>query len=148
MAGEMQIQNSMALEFLSLPENVGLARVAVATFAAQVDMTLNELEEIKVAVSEAVSNAIIHGYRGEANGTVRVAAERTITGLTITVEDQGCGIADVALAMQPAYSTDPERMGLGFAFMQSFMDDLEVTSEVDRGTRVKMFKAFKGDTER
>ncbi|WXJ87462.1 Anti-sigma F factor [Moorella humiferrea] len=145
MAGEMQVKNSMALEFLSLPENVGLARVAVATFAAQVDMTLNELEEIKVAVSEAVSNAIIHGYRGEPSGIVRVAAERTTTGLVIIVEDKGCGIPDVALAMQPAYSSDPERMGLGFSFMQSFMDELEVTSEVNRGTRVRMFKAFKGE---
>ncbi|MGI6284668.1 anti-sigma F factor [Neomoorella humiferrea] len=145
MAGEMQVKNSMALEFLSLPENVGLARVAVATFAAQVDMTLNELEEIKVAVSEAVSNAIIHGYRGEPSGIVRVAAERTTTGLVIIVEDKGCGIPDIALAMQPAYSSDPERMGLGFSFMQSFMDELEVTSEVNRGTRVRMFKAFKGE---
>ncbi|WP_258359188.1 anti-sigma F factor [Moorella sulfitireducens] len=145
MAGEVKVENSMALEFLSLPENVGLARVAVATFAAQVDMTLSELEEIKVAVSEAVSNAIIHGYRGEPRGIVRVTVERTSAGLVITVEDRGCGIPDVAMAMQPAYSTDPERMGLGFAFMQSFMDNLEVTSEVDRGTRVKMFKAFKGE---
>ncbi|WP_338832781.1 Anti-sigma F factor [Moorella humiferrea] len=145
MAGEVQVKNSMALEFLSLPENVGLARVAVATFAAQVDMTLNELEEIKVAVSEAVSNAIIHGYRGEPSGIVRVAAERTTTGLVIIVEDKGCGIPDIALAMQPAYSSDPERMGLGFSFMQSFMDELEVTSEVNRGTRVRMFKAFKGE---
>ncbi|MBC7325131.1 MAG: anti-sigma F factor [Moorella sp. (in: Bacteria)] len=139
------MENSMALEFLSLPQNIGLARVAVATFAAQVDMTLNELEEIKVAVSEAVSNAIIHGYGGEARGVVRVAAERTAAGLVITVEDQGCGIPDVAQALQPAFSTDPERMGLGFAFMQSFMDELEVTSEVNRGTRVRMFKAFKGE---
>lgn len=145
MTGEAKIENSMALEFLSLPQNIGLARVAVATFAAQVDMTLNELEEIKVAVSEAVSNAIIHGYGGEPRGIVRVAAERTAAGLVITVEDQGCGIPDVAQALQPAFSTDPERMGLGFAFMQSFMDELEVTSEVNRGTRVRMFKAFKGE---
>lgn len=143
MAGGEQVENSMALEFLSLPENVGLARVAVATFAAQVDMTLNELEEIKVAVSEAVSNAIIHGYEGEPRGTVRVMAERTAAGLVITVTDQGRGIQDVALAMQPAYSTDPERMGLGFAFMQSFMDEVEVTSEVNRGTTVRMLKVLK-----
>ncbi|BCV21757.1 anti-sigma F factor [Moorella sp. Hama-1] len=142
MAGQ-QVENSMALEFLSLPENVGLARVAVAAFAAQVDMTLNELEEIKVAVSEAVSNAIIHGYEGQPRGTVRVTVERTGAGLVITVTDQGKGISDIALAMQPAYSTDPERMGLGFAFMQSFMDELEVTSEVNRGTRVRMLKTTK-----
>ncbi|MGI9861224.1 anti-sigma F factor [Moorella naiadis] len=143
MAGQVQVENSMALEFLSLPENVGLARVAVAAFAAQVDMTLNELEEIKVAVSEAVSNAIIHGYEGQPRGTVRVTVERTDAGLVITVTDQGKGIPDIALAMQPAYSTDPERMGLGFAFMQSFMDELEVTSEVNRGTRVRMLKTTK-----
>jgi len=145
MAGQVNVENSMALEFLSLSENVGLARVAVATFAAQVDITLNEMEEIKVAVSEAVSNAIIHGYSGEPRGTVRVAVERTDSGLVITVKDWGCGIADVALAMQPAYSTDPERMGLGFAFMQSFMDELEVTSELNQGTQVRMFKKLKGD---
>ncbi|WP_338826597.1 anti-sigma F factor [Neomoorella thermoacetica] len=143
MAGQEQVENSMALEFLSLPENVGLARVAVATFAAQVDMTLNELEEIKVAVSEAVSNAIIHGYEGKPRGMVRVTAEHTAAGLVITVTDQGRGIQDVALAMQPAYSTDPERMGLGFAFMQSFMDEVEVTSEVNRGTTVRMLKVLK-----
>lgn len=145
MAGQVNVENSMALEFLSLAENVGLARVAVATFAAQVDITLNEMEEIKVAVSEAVTNAIIHGYGGEPRGTVRVAVERTDSGLVITVKDWGCGIADVALAMQPAYSTDPERMGLGFAFMQSFMDELEVTSELNQGTQVRMFKKLKGD---
>ncbi|MDK2820050.1 MAG: hypothetical protein PWP31_15 [Clostridia bacterium] len=134
------IKNKMILEFLSVPENVGLARVAVAAFAAQVDMKLNELEEIKVAVSEAVSNSIIHGYGGDPNGMVRVEVERNEEGLVITVEDKGKGIEDIALAMQPDYSSSPERMGLGFAFMQSFMDHLDVTSEVNQGTRVRMFK--------
>ncbi|NLW06397.1 MAG: anti-sigma F factor [Clostridia bacterium] len=145
MADQVIRENSMTLEFLSLPENVGLARVAVATFAAQVDITLNEMEEIKVAVSEAVSNAIIHGYDGEPRGKVRVTAERDSSGLTITVTDWGRGIADIAQAMQPAFSTDQERMGLGFAFMQSFMDGLEVTSEPDQGTQVRMFKKYKGE---
>ena len=142
MVTKAKVKNSMLLEFLSLPENVGLARVAVAAFVAHEEVDLNDLEEIKVAVSEAVSNAIIHGYRGQPTGTVRVKAELTEEGLSIVVEDQGCGIPDVALAMQPAYSTDPERMGLGFAFMQSFMDRLEVISEVNKGTQVKMFKAL------
>lgn len=139
------INNRMNLEFTSLPENVGLARITVAAFAAQVDMTLNELEEIKVAVSEAVSNAIIHGYENKPDGMVKIYAERTGEGLLIIIEDQGKGIADVAMAMQPAFSTDPERMGLGFAFMQSFMDDIKVTSELNRGTRVKMVKNYKGE---
>jgi len=138
--GNGEVLNTMRLEFLSLPENVGLARVAVAALAAQADITLNEMEEIKVAVSEAVANAIIHGYGGEPWGWVRVTVNRLRDGLEIIVEDDGKGIPDIAQAMQPAYSTDPERMGLGFAFMQSFMDELEVTSEEGRGTRVVMRK--------
>ncbi|MDN5348307.1 MAG: hypothetical protein PWP65_1871 [Clostridia bacterium] len=141
MAGkEMAVKNSMSLEFLSLPENVGLARVAVAAFVAQVDLTLNDLEEIKVAVSEAVSNAIIHGYKDNPQGIVRVKATRFNGTLEIIVEDEGAGIADITQAMQPAYSTDPERMGLGFSFMQSFMDEVEVVSEPGQGTRVIMRK--------
>lgn len=138
--GNGQVVNSMRLEFLSLPENVGLARVAVAAMVAQTDITLNELEEIKVAVSEAVANAIIHGYGGEPRGWVRITVNRRQESLEIIVEDNGKGIADIALAMQPAYSSDPERMGLGFAFMQSFMDEVEVISEEGQGTKVIMRK--------
>ncbi len=147
MGGQVNIKNSMALEILSLAENVGLARVAVAAFAAQVDITLNQVEEIKVAVSEAVSNAIIHGYNNQPQGNVKILVERTDAGLKINITDWGRGIADIALAMQPAYSTDPERMGLGFAFMQSFMDKLEVASELNQGTQVKMFKKLKEGPE-
>ncbi|MGB9663154.1 MAG: anti-sigma F factor [Moorellaceae bacterium] len=136
----------MRLEFLSLPENVGLARVAVAAMVAQADITLSELEEIKVAVSEAVANAIIHGYGGEPRGWVRLTVNRSREGLEIMVEDEGRGIADIAMAMQPAYSTDPERMGLGFAFMQSFMDEVEVLSEEGRGTKVIMRKKLQSDS--
>lgn len=138
--GNGQVVNSMRLEFLSLPENVGLARVAVAAMVAQTDITLNELEEIKVAVSEAVANAIIHGYGGEPRGWVRVTVNRSQESLEIIVEDNGKGIADITLAMQPAYSSDPERMGLGFAFIQSFMDEVEVISEEGQGTKVIMRK--------
>ncbi len=128
----------MTLEFPAFPENIGLARVAVASFAAHTDLTLNELEEIKVAVSEAVTNAIVHAYRGMAPGMVRVCAERQGSHLVLKVEDHGRGIEDIEMAQQPAFSTDPERMGLGFVFMKSFMDEVVVESEVGRGTRVIM----------
>ncbi|KKM08892.1 ATPase [Clostridiales bacterium PH28_bin88] len=134
----------MKLEFPSLPENVGLARVAVASFAAQDDMTLNDLEEIKVATSEAVSNCLIHGYQHRPDGMVRVEVTRYDDSLAIVVEDDGSGIPDVEQATQPTYSTDPERMGLGFVFMKSFMDEVLVESEVNRGTRVTMVRKIGG----
>ncbi|WP_073239502.1 anti-sigma F factor [Desulforamulus putei] len=136
----MKILNRCTLEFTSIPENVAFARVAVAAFASQLDCTLPELEEIKVAVSEAVGNAIIHGYRNRQDKTVRVNVTIYKEGLEIRVEDSGAGIADIDLAMQPAYSTDPERMGLGFVFMQSFSDRLQVDSSPGKGTTVTMFK--------
>jgi stage II sporulation protein AB (anti-sigma F factor) len=135
-----ELINSFKLEFLSRAENVGLSRITVAAFASQLDLTLNDLEEIKVAVSEAVSNSIIHGYKENPDGIVRVAAFLYPGTLEISVEDFGCGIDDVAQALEPTYSTNPERMGLGFTFMNSFMDELQVTSEVDKGTTVRMVK--------
>ncbi|AQS58544.1 anti-sigma F factor [Desulforamulus ferrireducens] len=136
----MVVLNKCVLEFTSVPENVAFARVSVAAFASQLDCTLPELEEIKVAVSEAVGNAIVHGYGNKPNHTVRVSATIYKEGLEIRVEDTGIGIADIDLAMQPAYSTDPERMGLGFVFMQSFSDQLQVDSTPGKGTTVTMFK--------
>jgi len=136
----MRIDNQMCLEFASLPENIALSRVVVASFAAQLDFTLNDLEEIKVAASEAVSNAIIHGYQNRPDRLVRLRATRKGRTLELSVEDDGVGIADIELATKPSYSTDPERMGLGFAFMKSFMDRVEVKSEVDKGTTVTMTK--------
>ncbi|WP_333871092.1 anti-sigma F factor [Desulforamulus putei] len=136
----MKILNRCTLEFTSIPENVAFARVAVAAFASQLDYTLPELEEIKVAVSEAVGNAIIHGYRNRPDKIVRVNVTIYKEGLEIQVVDSGIGIADIDLAMQPAYSTDPERMGLGFVFMQSFSDRLQVDSSPGKGTTVTMFK--------
>ncbi len=131
-------QNEMRLEILSRPENVGLVRVAVAAFASQLEFTLGEIEEIKVAVSEAVSNSILHAYDGP--GRIGVTGRIDGQALEITVEDWGKGIPDVEEARQPAFSTDPERMGLGFVFMESFMDDLEVTSQPGKGTVVHMRK--------
>jgi len=134
--------NKMRLEFLSLPENVGLARVAVAAFVAGRDLQVNELEEIKVAVSEAVTNSIIHGYKGKTDGVISVTALLYDRLLEVVVEDQGKGMSDPQQAMQPAVSTDPERVGLGFMFMKSFMDEVDVWSEPGRGTRVKMVKVL------
>ncbi|MBX5466563.1 MAG: anti-sigma F factor [Firmicutes bacterium] len=130
--------NRMILRFLSLADNVGLARVAVAQMAGQIGFSLSDVEEIKVAVSEAVSNAIIHGYQGREDGWVEVACSVAGDELVVTVEDWGVGIADIAKAREPAYSTDPERMGLGFVFMESLMHAVVVESAPGRGTRVEM----------
>ncbi len=136
----MKIKNQMKLSFMSMPENLPLARVAAASFAAQLDFTLDDLEEIKVAVSEAVSNCMIHGYENDLNRTISITCSVFEDVLEMAVEDEGKGIADIVQAMQPAFSTDPERMGLGFTFMQSFMDKIDVQSTVNKGTRVIMSK--------
>lgn len=136
----MSIKNQMKLTFMSIPENVPLARVTVAAFAAQLEFTLEDLEEIKVAVSEAVSNSIIHGYKNDPNQSVSVICTIYPETFEISVEDNGVGIANVTEAMQPAFTTETERMGLGFTFMQSFMDKLNVESEPNRGTKVIMVK--------
>ncbi len=139
------IRNQMRLEFLSCSENVGLARVAVAAFASGVDFNLSDLEEIKVAVSEAVSNAMIHGYEGATTGTVRLSASLSNEEMEIVVEDDGKGIPDVEQAMLPGTGSDPERLGLGFVFMKSFMDEVDVWTEVGKGTRVKLLKSLPGN---
>ncbi|MBP2625592.1 MAG: anti-sigma regulatory factor, serine/threonine protein kinase [Firmicutes bacterium] len=135
----MAIKNQIKIYLQSLSENVAIARVTAAAFAAQIDFTLNEIEEIKVAVSEAVTNVIIHGYE-EQQGQIQVIMNLYENKLEYIIADNGKGIADIALARQPSYSSDPERMGLGFAFMESFMDELDVSSEVNKGTTVRMAK--------
>lgn len=132
--------NEMQIRFLSRAANVGLARVAVAGFAAQLPFSLADLEEIKVAVSEAVSNAMLHGYPGREDGWVEVRARIVGRELQLAVQDWGVGMADVNLARQPNYSSDPERMGLGFAFMESFMHGLQVESRPGAGTIVRMWR--------
>lgn len=132
--------NKLSLTFSSLPENVTIARMLASTLGAQLDLPLNELEELKVAVSEAVSNAIIHGYGNNPNYFVTLELEASPEKIIIQVIDKGCGISDIKQAMQASFSTDPERMGLGFIFMQSFMDDLKVESEINNGTKVVMVK--------
>ena len=141
----MQIINQMKLEFLSVPENEGFARVAVSAFAVQLNPTLDVLADIKTAVSEAVTNAIVHGYR-EKRGIVAIGASLTDEGmLEISVSDRGQGIADIAQAMQPFFTTQPEkeRSGMGFSVMQTFMDKVTVESALGRGTTVRMQKRLR-----
>ena len=135
--------NQLILTFSSISENVGITRLLIASVGAQLDLPLNDIEELKVAVSEAVSNAIIHGYKNNPNHIVYLNLDITGDTLKIVVKDEGCGISNVEQAMQPAFSTDPERMGLGFVFMQSFMDELQVESAREEGTTVTMMKHFK-----
>lgn len=136
----MKVINQLRMEFPSLPDNVAFARMAVAAFASQLDFTIHDIEEIKVAVSEAVANAIVHGYGNSPRGMIRVCVKITDEALEIQVEDDGKGIDNVKKALEPTYSTDPERMGLGFVFMQAFMDSLHVDSAPGKGTRVTMVK--------
>ena len=133
--------NEFSLEFPSRSSNEGFARSAAACFAAQMDPTLNELEDIKTAVSEAVTNAIVHGYP-DAIGTVTLKL-RVCPGniLELTVKDKGRGIPDVEKARQPMFTTGgAERSGMGFTIMESFMDQLLVRSLPGRGTTVTMKK--------
>ncbi|HWI61642.1 MAG TPA: anti-sigma F factor [Symbiobacteriaceae bacterium] len=133
-------QNRVVAELASVPQNVGVARLLVAMVAAQADFTVAEVDEVKLAISEAVTNAVIHGYGSEPNHTVRLEVTLHENQLDVVVSDEGRGIEDVSLAMQPAVSSDPDRMGLGFCFMESHMDSLEVESAPGRGTRVRMTK--------
>lgn len=131
--------NYLKLEFPSLSQNVGVTRLIVATFASQLDFTLAEIEEIRVAVSEAVSNCVIHAYPDKI-GIVNlelIAREGT---LEIIVRDFGKGIEDIERAKQATFSTEPERMGLGLVFMESFMDELVINSRLTEGTTVIMKK--------
>ncbi|WP_294373132.1 anti-sigma F factor [uncultured Clostridium sp.] len=136
--------NKMTLEFLSRPENEGFARVSVAAFAAQLDPTIDEISDIKTAVSEAVTNAIIHGYEGNEEGIVRIEAEIEENEICIVISDKGKGIEDIEKAMEPLYTSRPdlERSGMGFTVMDTFMDYLKVESEKGTGTRVIIKKKF------
>lgn len=128
------------MEFSARDSHVAAARLATAAFCTEQGFTFTEIEEIKVAVSEAVSNAILHGYGGDERGVVELTMTVVDDILELTVKDEGIGIEDVAKAMEPAYSSLEERMGLGFVFMSSFMDSLDVTSAPKEGTLVRMRK--------
>ena len=137
----MNRHNEMETIFISVPENESFARVVIAAFAVQMSPTVSEIADIKTAVSEAVTNAIVHGYEGT-RGMVTLHAVIDGTILSVEVSDQGRGIPNVAQAMEPFYTTHPEqeRSGMGFAVMQTFMDEVNVTSTPGSGTTVRMCK--------
>ncbi len=138
----MNNHNEMQTTFLSVAENESFARVVIAAFAVQLSPTVSEIADIKTAVSEAVTNAIVHGYEGTRGMVTLRATIQDRTLLTIEVQDSGKGIPDVSKAMEPFYTTHPEqeRSGMGFAVMQTFMDDLTVDSTPGSGTTVRMCK--------
>ena len=137
------MNNMMKIEFSALPENEKFARVVISAFFSRLNPTIEELEDVKTAVSEAVTNAIIHGYENDPNRLVclyaRIKDDRT---LYIEVVDQGIGIADIEQARRPFYTSKPEleRSGMGFSVMESFMDEVEVLSQPGSGTTIKMIK--------
>ena len=152
MSGEVKIAprrareavNSIKMKLPSLSVNESMARAAVAAFCAQTDPSATELADIKCAVSEAVTNCIVHAYRntvGVIYITVRLYADRVVE---IEIRDRGCGIADVKMARQPLYTTDAEseRSGMGFTVMESFCDKVRVSSECAKGTTVTLYKCL------
>ena len=135
--------NKVHLEFDSKSVNERFARVTVAAFATQLNPIMEEISDIKTAVSEAVTNAIVHGYEGK-EGTIYMDVEISGNKLSLRIHDDGVGIADVEKAMEPLFTTRPqeERAGMGFMFMEAFMDDLHVESEPGAGTTVFMEKTI------
>jgi stage II sporulation protein AB (anti-sigma F factor) len=136
------MRNEMHLQFSALSQNESFARVTVAAFIAQLDPTMDELTEIKTVVSEAVTNAIIHGYNNDPNGIVYISVVIDDGVVQITIRDEGVGIHDVEEARQPLFTTKPEleRSGMGFTIMENFMDEVIVHSEVNKGTTVHLTK--------
>ena len=140
-----QKRNFMRLEFSSLSKNEAFARVAVASFVSQLDPTMADLTDIKTVVSEAVTNAIIHGYENDAEQTVIIETLIENGQVEITIQDSGVGIEDIEQAKQPLFTSKPEleRSGMGFTIMENFMDHLEIISAPGEGTTVKLVKQLK-----
>ncbi len=140
----MQLINEMKLEFMSKSSNEAFGRVVAAAFASQIDPTVEELADIKTAVSEAVTNAIIHGYENNP-GIVKMHGKLFNDGIEIIISDQGKGIENVELARQPLYTSKPEmeRSGMGFTVMESFMDSVDIVSKPNMGTTITMYKKIK-----
>lgn len=138
-----ELKNEMKMEFSAVSSNEGFARVAVGAFVAGLDPTVDEIADIKTAVSEAVTNCIIHGYE-QKEGRIWIRCSISGNQVEVSVVDVGKGISDIAQARAPMFTTKPEleRSGMGFAFMEAFMDEVEVTSEPRKGTCVTMRKAI------
>ena len=145
----MNEKNVCEISFLAVSENEAFARMAAAAFVMPLNPTIEELADIKTAVSEAVTNAILHGYNQDAQGMVHMRCEREQDKFTFCISDQGVGIENVEQAMEPLYTSKPEleRSGMGFAFMEAFMDFLSVESELGRGTTVTMTKQLGADAD-
>ena len=139
------MHNEMEVRFLSLSGNESFARAAAAAFAAQMDPGIEELSDIRTAVSEAVTNAIIHGYDQNRDCIVSMQMEIDGEDLTVIVSDNGCGIGDIELARKPFFTSKPEleRSGMGFSVMEAFMDSVDVVSEVGKGTVITMRKRIR-----
>ena len=137
--------NTMKLQFEGRSVNEAFSRTAVAAFVAQLDPTIEEISDIKTAVSEAVTNCIVHGYRNRLGVVYITANLYPDSRLSIKIRDKGCGISDVKKAMEPMYTTAPEeeRAGLGFAVMQSLMDKVKVTSKEGKGTTVALERVIR-----
>ena len=142
------ITNKMHLTFDAKSVNEAFARMTVMAFMADMNPTIDELEDVKTAVSEAVTNAIIHGYNDETK-QVELSCERDGKKLTVVVEDKGVGIPNIEEARQPFYTTKPEqeRSGMGFAFMEAFMDEIRIASAPGEGTRITMIKYIERDCD-
>ena len=142
------MKNEMKLEFISKSANEAFARISVAAFASQLDPTVEELADIKTAVSEAVTNAIIHGYE-DRDGIVKIECKISKNEILIEVSDTGKGIENIEMAKRPLYTSKPnlERSGMGFTIMESFMDELNVESIVGLVTKVTMKKTMKTDEQ-
>lgn len=136
--------NKVSIELCSISQNEGFARVAVAAFVSQLDPTVEEITDVKTAVSEAVTNSIIHGYENRKEGIIKIEASITGGEVTIIISDKGKGIPDISQAREPLYTSRPdlERSGMGFTVMETFMDSLEVSSKDKQGTRIVMKKKF------
>ena len=144
----MEFENEMKLEFISKSANEAFARISVAVFASQLDPTIEELADIKTAVSEAVTNCIIHGYEKK-QGIVKIFARLKENEIILEISDKGKGIENIDMAKEPLYTTKPnlERSGMGFTIMESFMDKVDVESVVGLGTKVTMSKKIKNKIE-
>lgn len=142
-------ENEMKLEFISKSTNEAFARVTVAAFASQLDPTIEELADIKTAVSEAVTNCIIHGYETK-QGIVKIVGRLKENEIILEISDNGKGIENIDIAKEPLYTTKPnlERSGMGFTIMESFMDSMEIESIVGLGTKVTMSKKIKPRMEK
>lgn len=143
-----QVENEMKLEFLNKGANEAFARITVAAFASQLDPTIEELADIKTAVSEAVTNCIIHAYENR-QGIIKINAKLKCNEIIIQISDNGKGIENVDVAKEPLYTTKPnlERSGMGFTIMESFMDTMKVESIVGLGTKVTLTKTIKKQEE-